>query len=154
MRLSERAIFYTLLERSDNSDCSIPAHMTPSLAQLAAAACCSKSTAALAVSHLERHGWLTRKRSKGGRSRKTTYQLAEGLACPASCEKRSDSRTVSSEKRSDSRTPKLSDSHSENRRSDTVLHVGLSEGEMVREGSAINARWPGGTIGADRNPGW
>jgi DNA-binding MarR family transcriptional regulator len=136
MRLSERAIFYALLERSDNADCSIPAHMTPGLAQLAEACCCSKSTVATALDHLERHGWIKRKRSKGGRALKTTYQLAEGLACPDSCQKRSGSRTVYGEKLSDSRTPKLSDSHSENRRSDHVSDVGISEGEG-RQGSAL-----------------
>ena len=66
MRLSERAIFFALLERSDNGDCSIPAHMTPSLVQLAEACCCSVSTVKLALNHLEWHGWITRKRSKGG----------------------------------------------------------------------------------------
>src|SRR5207253_10353553 len=85
MRLSERAVFYALLERSDNADCSIPAHMTPGLAQLAEACCCSKSTVALALEHLEAHGWVTRKRGKGGRSRKTRYQLDHGWICSLEC---------------------------------------------------------------------
>jgi hypothetical protein len=135
MRLSERAIFYALLERSDNGDCSIPVYMTPSLAQLAEACCCSKSTAALAVDHLALHGWLIRRRSKGGRTHKTTYQLTEGGRCPPGCKKRSDSRTVYGEKRSDSRTPKRSDSNPQTRRSAPVSGVGLTEGED-REGSS------------------
>jgi len=60
--------------------------MTPSLAQLAEAVCCSKSTAAAALEHLEFYGWVDRKRSKGGRSRKTTYQLQEGFACGPQCD--------------------------------------------------------------------
>ena len=136
MRLSERAVFLALLERSDNADCSIPAYMTPSLVVLAETCCCAKSTAAAALDHLERHGWLTRKRSKGGQGHKTAYQLGEGLPCPPDCSKRSDSRTVHESRRSDSRTPERSDSHPENRRSDHVSDVGLSEGED-RQGSAL-----------------
>ena len=129
MRMSERAIFYALLERSDNGDCSIPAFMTPSLVDLAEACCCSESTVKLALNHLEWHGWITRKRSKGGRSRKTAYQLAEGFTCPPDCRKRADSRPVYEEKRADSRPPKQADSHPENRRSDPVSDVGIGEGE-------------------------
>jgi MarR family len=128
MRLSERAVFYALLERSDNGDCSIPAHMTPSLVQLADACCCSKSTVARALDHLEWHGWITRKRSKGGQGHKTAYQLADGFACPPDCSKRSDSRTVHGGKRSGYRTPKRSDSHPGNRRSGPVFDVGIGEG--------------------------
>jgi hypothetical protein len=128
MRLSERAVFYALLERSDNGDCSIPAHMTPSLVQLAEACCCSKSTVALALNHLEWHG-ITRKRSKGGRSRKTAYQLADGFTCPPDCQKQAGYRSVSEHKQAGSRTPKWSDSHPETRRSDPVSDVGIGEGE-------------------------
>ncbi len=136
MRLSERAVFHVLLERSDNGDCSVPAHMTPSLVQLAGACCCSKSTAAAALGHLEWHGWLIRKRSKGGRSRKTAYQLADGFTCPPDCEKRSGYRTVYEPKQSDSRTVKQSDSHSQNGRSGHVSDVGISEGGN-REGEPL-----------------
>ena len=156
MRLSERAVFYALLERSDNNDCSIPPKMTPSLVQLAEACCCSKSTATLAVDHLAWHGWLIRKRSKGGRSHKSTYQLDEGFPCPPDCEKRlpaspsggrrspappkrSDSRTVYEEKRSDSRTQKRSDWHPQTRSSDRVSDEGIGEGGD-REGSALTER--------------
>jgi len=128
MRMSERAVFYVLLERSDNGDCSIPAHMTPSLVQLAEACCCSKSTVALALSHLEWHGWITRKRSKGGQGYKTAYRLDEGFTCPPDCSKRSDSRTVHEQKQADSRTVKRSDSCLGNRRSDPVSDVGIGEG--------------------------
>jgi DNA-binding MarR family transcriptional regulator len=129
MRMSERAVFYALLERSDNADCTVPAYMTPSLEQLAEAVCCSKSTAAAALDHLDHHGWVVRKRSKGGRSHKTTYQLTEGVPCYPECEKRSGYRTVSRPKQSDSRTPKQSDSHMQNRRSDPVFNEGIREGE-------------------------
>jgi Helix-turn-helix domain len=128
MRMSERAVFHVLLERSDNGDCMVPDYMTPSLVQLAEACCCSKSTAALALSHLERHGWLTRKRSKGGQGHKTAYRLGDGFTCPPDCPKRSDSRTVHEDKQADSRTVKRSDSHSQNGRSDPVSDVGIGEG--------------------------
>jgi DNA-binding MarR family transcriptional regulator len=154
MRLSERAVFFALLERSDNGDCSIPAYMTPSLVQLAEAACCSKSTAAAALDHLEWCRWVERKRTRGGRSQKTAYQLIDGLPCAPNCEKRlprrgdggrrsqpspkrSDSRTVYEEKRSDSRTPKRSDSHPQPRRSTGVSDEGIREGEE-EEGSVAS----------------
>jgi len=136
MHSSERVVFYALLERSDNGDCSIPVHMTPSLVQLAEACCCSKSTVALALNHLERHGWITRKRSKGGQGHKTAYRLDEGFGCPPDCSKRSDSRTVHEGKRSDSRTHKRSDSHSQNGRSDPASDVGIGEGGN-REGEPL-----------------
>ena len=72
--------------------------------------------------------WITRKRSKGGRSRKTAYQLAEGFTCPPDCQKQADSRTVYEQKQAGSRTPKRSDSHPGNRRSGPVLDVGIGEG--------------------------
>jgi hypothetical protein len=140
MRLSERAVFYALLERSDNGDCTIPAHMTPSLLQLAEACCCSKSTVQLAVDHLAWHGWLHRERQPG-RGHKTAYQLLEGFPCLPGCEKRkgTDSRTVSGEKGTDSRhfkgtdsrylSPgKGTDSPSQNPRSDPVSDEGKNEG--------------------------
>lgn len=165
MRASERLIFYALLERSDNADCSIPAHMTPSLIQLAEACCCSKSTVALALDHLEAHGWLTRtttgkpatgKPGRGsGRGHKNTYQLDHGWLCFADCEhrqrprKRSDSRTFQEDKRSDSRTPKRSDSHPETRRSNPSLDEGIAAGrkregeeEESRQGTTPETCWP------------
>jgi hypothetical protein len=176
MRLSERAVFLALLERSDNDDCSIPAKMTPSLVQLAESCCCSKSTAALALDHLAWHGWVDRTRTRGGRSHKTTYKLARGFECsPDRCDhpakrsdKRSDSRTVSGDKRSDSRTAKRSDSHPENRRSTPVFAEGIREGEE-REGQSLNGEaeliradrlrwepaadpwgaWPAGSLGEE-----
>jgi hypothetical protein len=63
MRKSERLVFFVLLERSDNYTCTVPDFMTPSLAQLAAEAGCWTSTAAEAITHLEKHGWIIRKRS-------------------------------------------------------------------------------------------
>ena len=179
MRLSERAVFYVLLERSDNADCSIPAYMTPSLAQLADACCCSKSTAVLALNHLEHHGWIQREPTAGGRGRKSSYQLDHGWLCPGStCSKRSDNRTVSAQKRSDSRTGKRSDSHPQKRRSDTVSDEGNAAGESKKdspvkltersEGNALDrgsgqdwptsrtypaswSTWPPGTYGEEAN---
>lgn len=146
MRLSERAVFYALLERSDNADCSIPAHMTPSLIQLAEACCCSPSTVKLALAHLEAHGWIERKRiSRPGRGHKTTYQLDHGWLCTPTCEYRqprqkgADSRPLSREKGADSRPEKEADSHLENRRSDPVSPEGLRGGK-VREGKGEESR--------------
>jgi DNA-binding MarR family transcriptional regulator len=140
MRLSERAVFLALLERADNSDCTIPGYMTPSLVQLAASCCCSKSAVAAALTHLESHGWLTRARGKGGRSHKTAYRLTEGSECLPGCPKRSTDRTVSEQKRSTDRTPKRSKTHSHNPRSDTVSDEGLSEGED-NEGTGFDPHW-------------
>jgi hypothetical protein len=151
MHLSERAVFLALLERADNEDCSIPPYVTPSLVQLAEMAGCSKSAAALALGHLEWHGWVERKRSKGGRSRKTAYQLREGFPCGPECDqrrplspragrqsspppKRSGDRTVYDGKQSGERTPKQSNSHSQTRRPARVSDEGLREGEG-RQGS-------------------
>jgi hypothetical protein len=144
MRLAERAVFYALLERSDNADCSIPAHMTPSLMQLAEACCCSKSTAAGALTHLELHGWVVRHRSgkpdaKGpGRGHKTTYQLDHGWVCDTgNCPaKGSGTRTLSRPKGSGSRTAKGSDSHPQTRRPDRVSDEGIREGKD-RQGPAL-----------------
>jgi DNA-binding MarR family transcriptional regulator len=145
MRLSEKAVFYALLERADNNDCSIPAYMTPSLDQLAEAVGGGTSTVCRALDHLEHHGWLTRNRSKGGRTHKTTYQLLDGFECLPDCDKRRPpsptagrqsatkklfgSGTVYEEKLSDSGTPKLSHSHSQTRRSAPVSDEGIREGE-------------------------
>ena len=161
MRLSERAVFYALLERSDNADCSIPANMTPSLVQLAEACCCSKSSVALALNHLEEHGWIIRKRTgkgstgKPGRGYKTTYQLDHGWLCSSGCkhrhrpEKESDSRTLSREKGSDSRTVKGSDSPLKTRRSDPVSDEGIAAGrerggkrEESRSEATPETCWP------------
>src|SRR5438046_1316600 len=88
MRPSERIVFLILLERSDNTTCSVPSFMTPSLTQLADAARYSNSATAEALTHLERHGWVTGARG-GGRGRKSGYQLADGHECqagsPATC---------------------------------------------------------------------
>ena len=136
MRLSERAVFYALLERSDNGDCSIPAHMTPSLVQLAEACCCSRSAVKLALNHLEWHGWLIRTRSKGGRGRKSAYRLAEGFTCPPDCRKRAAQWPVYGEKQATERPEKQANSHPENRRSEPVSDVGIGEGRN-REGEPL-----------------
>ena len=102
--------------------------MTPSLVQLAEACCCSVSTVKLALNHLEWHGWITRKRSKGGRSRKTAYQLAEGFTCPPDCHKQADSRPVYEQKQAGYRPPKQADGRYQRRRSDPVSDVGIGEG--------------------------
>jgi DNA-binding MarR family transcriptional regulator len=70
MRPSERIVFLILLERSDNADCSVPTFLTPSLRQLADAAGYSVSTTTEALTHLEKHRWIARTRSKGGQGRK------------------------------------------------------------------------------------
>lgn len=147
MKASERLVFYALLERSDNADCSIPARMTPSLLQLAEACCCSKSTAVRALDHLEHHAWITRSRVKNpGRGHKTGYRLLAGFPCLPGCPKRSDSRTLYGEKGSDSRTVKGSDSHTYNARPDPVFDVGISEGKDWQ-----GFGWPAGSIGEYEN---
>lgn len=149
MRLSERAVFYALLERADNATCVIPSRMTPSLVQLAEACCCAKSTAALALEHLEAHGWVIRTRTpRPGRGHKTVYCLDHGWLCPDDCplrrrpraQKGSDSRTLPLQKGSDRRTGKGSDWHIGNRRSTPVLAEGISEGEG--SGGLLVRAWP------------
>jgi hypothetical protein len=174
MRLAEKAVFYALLERSNNDDCAIPYRYTPSLAQLAEAVGGSKSTVVLALDHLEWHRWIHRKRvSNPGRGHKTTYQLIPGGFCHPYCElltrrrrpspnsrrqssaapKGSDSRTLSDGKGSDSRTLKGSDSHPQTRRSAFVPHVGSTEGG-TKQGQfepAAFSHWPAGSIGDEAN---
>jgi hypothetical protein len=58
MSLPESAVFYVLLERSDNDTCAIPLWMTPSLVQLAEAVHCSKSAAGAPVLRAARNGPL------------------------------------------------------------------------------------------------
>lgn len=131
MRLSEKAVFYVLLDRADNADCSIPGWMTPSLVQLAEACGCSSSTVKLALNHLELHKWLNRdSKPNAGRGHKASYRLDGGQPCdcpkPA---KRADSRPFNDEKRADSRTHKRADSHHENSRSNAVSDEGINEGK-------------------------
>jgi hypothetical protein len=135
MRMSERVVFYVLLERSDNADCSIPATMTPSLVQLADACCCSKASVKRALNHLERHGWLTRTRvTNPGRGHKTGYQLAPGVACPSGCpHQKGAHEPLYDEKGAHEEPQKGAHSHRENPRSTPVLHEGITEGEE-REG--------------------
>jgi hypothetical protein len=140
MRPSERIVFLILLERSDNTDCSVPAWITPSLAQLADAAGCTVSTTAEALSHLEKHGWLTRARSKGGRGQKSGYQLTAGQPCgaasPASClrpPKQSDGSDSLTEKQSDGSEQKQSDGSWSNRRSNAVSDVGHRRGRVKKD---------------------
>jgi hypothetical protein len=144
MQMSEKAVFYALLERADNGDCSIPAHMTPSLVQLAGDTGGAKSTVVLALGHLERHGWVVRKHTgsaatgQTGRGHKNAYQLAAGFSCAPGCpwwkpEKGSDDRTVSAEKGSDDRTVKGSDELCVPAGQDPVPTKGY-EGEGVKEG--------------------
>jgi DNA-binding MarR family transcriptional regulator len=142
MRMSERLVFYALLERSDNADCSIPPRMTPSLQQLAEACCCATSTVKLALNHLERHGWVVRKHTNGGRGRKTAYQLDQGWIC--GCPKQADSRPLPVPKQADSRPQKQADSHTHNGRPDAVSDVGISEGKNW-QGSDWRTNWLAGT---------
>jgi hypothetical protein len=142
MRLSERAVFLALLERSDNADCSIPVQWAPSVAQLAGMCCCSASTVKLALGHLERHKWLIRdSKPNAGRGHKASYRLADGVLCdcPPDAKKRADSRPFYDEKRADSRPSKRADSHRENSRSAAVSNGGHRR-EKVQEGTAVN--WP------------
>jgi hypothetical protein len=150
--MSEKTVFYALLERADNADCSVPAFMTPGLAQLAEAVGGSKSTVVLALNHLEHHGWVIRKRAgskdtgRTGRGHKTTYQLLDGFPCTPGCDywrpspgqrrqssppqKVSDDRTVSEEKASDGRTEKVSDEVLQTPTSGPLSDEGLVKGEV------------------------
>jgi DNA-binding MarR family transcriptional regulator len=139
MRPSERLVFFVLLDRADNSDCTIPAFMTPSLPQLAEAIGYSPSAAAEALSHLEKHGWLERSRSKGGRGRKSKYRLDAGGACdaasPTAClrpPKQSDGSDGLPEKQSDGSDQKQSDESCSNPRSDPVPDEGHRRGRVDR----------------------
>ena len=140
MRPSERIVFLTLLERSDNGDCSIPAFVTPSIAQLADATGYTASAATEALRHLEKHGWVIRQRSPGGRGHKSAYQLGAGNTCeadsPAAClrpPKQSDGSDGLAQKQSDGSYKKLSDEPTHNRRPNAVSGVGHRRGE-VKEG--------------------
>ena len=85
MRVTERAVFLALLERSNNGDCAIPPRFTPGLDQLAEVVCCSRATVTRALAHLELHGWVKRTRSVGGARCKSTYQLTAGGVCKPGC---------------------------------------------------------------------
>jgi hypothetical protein len=155
MQMSERVVFYALLERADNNDCAIPGFMTPSLVQLAGDCSCSKASVATALRHLEHHSWIGRGRGKGGRGHKTAYQLHAGFPCAPGCdywrpspaqrrrsspppeqshdttvpeEKRSNDWTVSEEKRSNGWTQKRSNEVLQTPRSGPVLDEGIYEG--------------------------
>jgi hypothetical protein len=143
MRPSEKIVWLVLLERSDNADCTVPAFMTPSLAQLADTVGYSISTTAEALAHLERHGWVCRDRSKGGRGHKTGYRLAAGDTCGPACLqplKQSGPSDCLPEKQSGPPDQKQSDLTSPNPRSDPVLHVGHRR-EGVKEGTASQPDW-------------
>lgn len=85
LSVAEYAVFMTLLDRADNDTCVVPDRRTPSLRQMALESKVSKSTVALGLDHLERHGWLSRERSKGGRGAKTSYVLVPGVVSPCQC---------------------------------------------------------------------
>lgn len=143
MRMSERTIFYALLERSDNADCSVPANMTPSLVQLAESCCCSEASVKRALNHLERHGWVTRARVRNaGRGHKTGYQLAPGLTCPPFCpdHKGAHGEPLYDEKGAHGEPQKGAHSHRENTRSIAVSDEGIHEGED-REGVVKRDPW-------------
>lgn len=53
----------------------------PSLADLARMSKMSRQTLLDGLGHLEKHGWVTRTRSTGGRGHKTAYQLQAGVSC-------------------------------------------------------------------------
>jgi hypothetical protein len=152
MRPSERIVFLILLERSDNADCTIPAFMTPSLAQLADATGYSMSATKEAIVHLERHGWLTRTRG-GGRGHKSGYQLTDGHECqagsPAAClrpPKQADGSAPFPEKQADGSAQKQADEPSRNGRSGPVSHVGINEGGISK------GNWPPVRIPGVRGP--
>lgn len=145
MRPSERIVFLVLLERSDNTDCTIPAYMTPSLPQLADATGYTVSTAKEALTHLEKHAWMTRARGPGGRGRKSGYQLTAGRECdapnPSACirlPKQADGSAPLTKKQADGSAQKQADGATENSRSDNVSDVGHRRGR-VEVGPALCA---------------
>ena len=151
-------MYLILLERSDNSTCSVPGFMTFSLPQIADAAGYTLSATKEALAHLERHGWLIRTRG-GGRGHKSSYKLAAGRPCdaasPADClrpRKQSDPSAPLSQKQADPSARKQADMPSQNGRSDRELHEGINEGEKW-EGAAVAdwRRWPPGSIGEYAN---
>ncbi len=72
---AEKIIYLILLERSDNSDCTIPQHMTPRASALAGRAGLSLRTVRRALRHLAIHGWATYEPARG-RGHRATIQLA------------------------------------------------------------------------------
>lgn len=153
MRPSERIVFLILLERSDNADCSVPGWRTPSLDQLADETRYTISATKEALAHLEKHGWLIRQRSAGGRGRKSAYQLSAGQPCtsptPAAClrpRKQADGSARIAEKQADGSAQKQADEPTRNGRSDPVSDQGLRRGRVGRED-------PGTTWPAARIPG-
>jgi hypothetical protein len=151
MRPSERIIFLTLLERSDNADCAVPRYMSPSLAGLADMTGYTISATKEAITHLEKHGWLIRGRSPGGRGHKSAYQLDAGQPCtaptPAACirpPKQADGSAPFAQKQADGPTRKQADGHSQNSRSNPVSDVGLRRGRVKKD----QGHWP-----ASRLPG-
>jgi hypothetical protein len=164
MQMSERVVFYALLERADNADCSIPAFMTLSLAQLAEACCCSRASVKAALRHLERHGWMIRKRTgskdsgKTGRGHKTTFQLLGGFPCAPGCdywrpspaerrqpspvEKGANEQPLYEEKGANERPPKGANEVLQTPRSDPVSDEGLTEGEGKEGTASANGKLP------------
>jgi hypothetical protein len=81
MRPAEKVVFLILLERSDNTDCTVPDFMTPSTKDLADMCGYTAWWTRGAITHLEKHGWIIRGHTRGGRGHKSTYQLAAGKPC-------------------------------------------------------------------------
>jgi hypothetical protein len=128
----ERIVFLTLLDRSDNTDCTVPGFLTPSLKRFAEEIGYSKSTTAAAMAHLEEHGWLIRTRAKPGRGHKTSYRLEHGWVCDCPPNRKGSGPQDSlTQKGSRPQDQKGSDFDSHSPSSDLVLHVGSREGEGI-----------------------
>lgn len=71
---AERLVFLALLGVADNADCAVPEWMTPTVTALIEWTSLGRRTVLYAIAHLERHGWIERKSSRG-RGHKNEYAL-------------------------------------------------------------------------------
>jgi len=90
----EYRIFGALLRQSARwKTAEILDRFQPSLAELARMSKMSRQTLLDGLAHLEKHGWITRTRSTGGRGHKTSYQLQVGIGCDCGKRERPRPRT-------------------------------------------------------------
>lgn len=71
---TEVNVFRSVLAKADFRDCSVPAFVTPRLAKLASGCRISERTARRALTHLDRHGWLSYQPGNG-RGHRAKFQL-------------------------------------------------------------------------------
>jgi hypothetical protein len=75
MRPADRLVFLRLLRNSGNDSGAVPAPYAPSLAKLARETGLDPRTVTRSLAHLERHGWIGRDRTAGGRGNRSGYMI-------------------------------------------------------------------------------